>query len=330
MGRPDSFSGRDSDWPTWTFVARPYLESLHTEAGSLLDHSETATGEEVALESMGDQAKEIARKLYLVLVPGLKGKALNIAKRTPRNNGFALWRALVREYEPTVAGRHASMLMGLLSPDWASKPNVDFAENLTIVKVPGQINPADIGTKPLAGPRLRSLLLMLQMAGVAEKKEISAVSRELVLDPGLVSKVLWLSALFEQISKIKATEVVSYDGQTETEMVCRAAPGLTEKVYDSVCWWARLLAAFIGGWIAKTCLAWFASTRPAETPMGTPIVTPVMRPVRTPMAQPAREIVMRTMKTQSQTTYHMKWRTPKFGVLAEGEQGAWPEAIFLG
>ena len=121
MGRPDSFSGKDLDWPTWTFVARPYLESLHPRCAELLDHCETAEGEEVALGVMSADAKEIARKLYLILVPGLKGKALSIAKRVPRHNGFALWRALVREYEPTVAGRHASMLMGLLSPDWGDE-----------------------------------------------------------------------------------------------------------------------------------------------------------------------------------------------------------------
>ena len=141
MGRPDAFSGKDGDWPTWTFVARPYLESLHPRAGELLDHSETATGEEVAFDVMNEDTKDIARKLYLTLVPGLKNKALNIAKRVPRNNGFALWRALVREYEPTVSGRHASMLMCLLSLFSAEAPRTRCTEKPWALPTPRQCQP---------------------------------------------------------------------------------------------------------------------------------------------------------------------------------------------
>ena len=155
---------------------------------------------------------------------------------------------------------------------------------------------------------------MLQMAGVAAKKEIAAVSRELVLDKKLVKNVLWLSALFEQISKIKATEVVNYE--TMTDMVCRAPPGITERLQSSVFWAILLFAAFVGGWFAKACCG-SRSPKPAEKPK-------ITKPA------PVPGIVRRTVRTQSQTTYHLKWATPRFGVLAQGDQGAWPESFELG
>ena len=35
------------------------------------------------------------------------------------------------------------------------------------------------------------------------------------------------------------------------------------------------------------------------------------------------------MMTQSQTTYHLKWQTPRFGVVARGVDGAWPYDFYF-
>ena len=131
VGRPESFSGKDIDWATWSFVTRPLLESIHDNVSLLMDHAESGTAADVVLKGMTEENKGIARKIYLLLVPGCKGKSLAVCKRVERNNGFALWRELVLEYEPIAAGRHTSMLVGLLSPDaWQKKEGNDFMDAL--------------------------------------------------------------------------------------------------------------------------------------------------------------------------------------------------------
>ena len=80
-------------------------------------------------------------------------------------------------------------------------------KDLTIEKVLGTVNPADIGTKPLAGPRLRSLLALLNMQGMSNRVREVAAAAATAVSPEIVQKILWLTALFEQIGRAKAVDV---------------------------------------------------------------------------------------------------------------------------
>eukprot|EP00974_Lingulodinium_polyedra_P089451 8674518-Lingulodinium_polyedra.AAC.1 len=70
-----------------------------------------------------------ARTLYHLLVQLCpKGRAASSIMSVERHNGFRAWKALVPEYEPKLAGRHANMLAALIAPEWKEGP--DFREQL--------------------------------------------------------------------------------------------------------------------------------------------------------------------------------------------------------
>ena len=81
VGKPEHFSGKDTDWSTWCFVTRPLLESIHPSVEGLMLHAETATPTDILLSGFSPENKELARKIYILLVPCCKGKALAAAKR---------------------------------------------------------------------------------------------------------------------------------------------------------------------------------------------------------------------------------------------------------
>jgi hypothetical protein len=128
LGKVPDFSGKDSDWAMWSFVAEAHFAGY--DMGD--DYMEVATTAPSIplLADMTDRVKGLAKKVYLTLVTAMKGKALNLLRSVEKYNGFAAWRALKSHYEPDVPGRHAGMLTGLLSPDWMGLNEQDFLEAL--------------------------------------------------------------------------------------------------------------------------------------------------------------------------------------------------------
>lgn len=130
LGKPEVFSGKDEDWETWSFLCVPFASLLSDDAEKLMKDGVSVMAA-ASLEGMSESARATARKLYCVLVPSLCGKALSVAHGIERNNGFAVWRSLVQEYEPVVEGMHTSMLCGLLNPQWTKDGDTrDFREML--------------------------------------------------------------------------------------------------------------------------------------------------------------------------------------------------------
>ena len=78
------------------------------------------------LVDMTREAEANAIMLYHVLVQMLKGKSKKRAMACEVGNGFKLWWELRHAYESMIPGRHQSMLMALLKPDWSSVPARDF------------------------------------------------------------------------------------------------------------------------------------------------------------------------------------------------------------
>ena len=118
---------------------------------------------------------------------------------------------------------------------------------------------------------------------------------------------MWLCSLFEKFSGAAGYEVEVYRGGE----VCKALePKILERL-GSACFWLALLSlAFLGGWLARSCCG-------PETP----------RPAASKTSTARALALKRTMMTQSQTTYHLKWQTPRFGVVARGVDGAWPQEL---
>ena len=131
-------------------------------------------------------------------------------------------------------------------------------KHLQVKKVAGLVNPVDIGTKALAGPRLRSLLLLLQMHDVADQREVKAVSRGIVVDPAVVKNIVWLCALFELLGKAAVMEI----GIPVAEVCSPPEQEHNEMLYK-VFLLGLFAVGFLGSWLARSCCSCLAPLPPA-------------------------------------------------------------------
>ena len=130
-GKLKSFSGKEEDWATWSFVARSYLDLLSMGYRDLLTHAEAAVqASEIKLDDMSATARTHAWTLFNVLTQSVEGRALSVLMNAEPSNGLQGWRMLVDSYEPRVGGRYTAMLMGILSPQWGHLKEADFLEAL--------------------------------------------------------------------------------------------------------------------------------------------------------------------------------------------------------
>ena len=100
--KADTFNGKVEDWAEWKFGFKSYVTMLGL---STKMREAELNPEEPELIDMTTEAETSAHLLYHLLVQLCKGKARNVARGTEEGNGFKLWRALLREYEPDEAGR---------------------------------------------------------------------------------------------------------------------------------------------------------------------------------------------------------------------------------
>ena len=130
-GKLRTFSGKEDDWATWSFVARSYLALLSAGYQDYLARAENAaTAEDIALSAQGDQARAHSWTLFNVLVQSVEGRALSVLMNVEQGNGLLAWRLLQETYEPRIGGRWTSMLMGIIGPNWSTVKEEDFLESL--------------------------------------------------------------------------------------------------------------------------------------------------------------------------------------------------------
>ena len=130
-GKLRTFSGKEEDWPTWSFVAKSYLSLLSPFYQEYLARAENAVAaDDIGLASQGDQAKAHSWTLFNVLVQSVEGRALSVLMNVEQGNGLLAWRLLQETYEPRIGGRWTSMLMGIIGPNWGSVKEEEFLEAL--------------------------------------------------------------------------------------------------------------------------------------------------------------------------------------------------------
>jgi len=111
------FSGEEKDWPGWDFTFRSYLGLLNPRIKELLGHA-VQLEEPPDFDEMGEANQQLANQLFHLLVMLCdKGKPVPILMSIDRENGFAAYRTLKLEYEPSIGGRHAAMLTNLIQPE---------------------------------------------------------------------------------------------------------------------------------------------------------------------------------------------------------------------
>ena len=81
------------------------------------------------LSTYSAEAADLARTLFAILVALCnQGRAVNVLMNLDRQHEMAAWWRLKREHEPRLPGRHANMLSGLITPDWANCEGDTFRE----------------------------------------------------------------------------------------------------------------------------------------------------------------------------------------------------------
>eukprot|EP00971_Amphidinium_carterae_P205498 4078495-Amphidinium_carterae.2 len=149
LRHPGEFSGKDGDWPTWSFKWEAYTAMQNMEV-EMLEASGKEPIECRPLASMAEGTKERSKKLYLMLVMSVQGKALLLCKAAERNNGYEAWSRLKAEYEPKAGARRTGMLVGILNPQWNERQGPrEFAESVTAWEESIQRYEREAGT-PLA------------------------------------------------------------------------------------------------------------------------------------------------------------------------------------
>lgn len=130
-GKLKTFSGKEEDWATWSFVARSYLDLLSIGFRELLIDAEAAAlATDVRLIDMSPMARSHAWTLFSVLTQSVEGRALSVIMGSESSNGLQAWRLLVDAYEPRVGGRYTAMLMGVIGPQWLHLKESQFLETL--------------------------------------------------------------------------------------------------------------------------------------------------------------------------------------------------------
>ena len=74
LGRLSDFSGRDVDWGLWSFVLEAHVAVLREDAAQLMEEATTSESEP-RLNDMTPDTKTLSKKIYIVLVTSVKGKA---------------------------------------------------------------------------------------------------------------------------------------------------------------------------------------------------------------------------------------------------------------
>ena len=129
-GKLKQFDGKEENWATWCFVARSYFTLLSQDFDHMLDLAENSPIGALAMAKLSEQGRIHARTLYHILAQSMEGKALSILMNVEKLNGFEGWKALVDAYQPDLGGRHTSMLMGIISPNWEKSTEATFLEDL--------------------------------------------------------------------------------------------------------------------------------------------------------------------------------------------------------
>ena len=66
-----------------------------------------------------------------IFVNTVRGKPLALVRSAEKHHGIAAWERIKTEYQPDAAGRHTTMLMGIMQPGWVSRNAVNFSDRLT-------------------------------------------------------------------------------------------------------------------------------------------------------------------------------------------------------
>lgn len=114
LGKPDIFHGESEKWKDWSVTFRSYAATQEPPLRDWMKHAEL-TDVSVLNTAIPAPAGQSSNVLHYMLLMLCRGSALLKAINAGGSEGLQAWRALVRNYEPKIQGRHAGLLSGVLS-----------------------------------------------------------------------------------------------------------------------------------------------------------------------------------------------------------------------
>eukprot|EP00971_Amphidinium_carterae_P345847 6487010-Amphidinium_carterae.1 len=129
LGAFPRFSGRDEDYLEWEVKVLSMCSLLGGLDTLMRDAARETTPNTLEMVNLDHDAQDKTKALYAMLVQAVQGRALTLLMSTEDQNGFLAWRALVREYKPSIASRHNALLVAAMTPKFTQDRS--FSEQLT-------------------------------------------------------------------------------------------------------------------------------------------------------------------------------------------------------
>jgi hypothetical protein len=116
LSKPRNFDGTMGGWKQFKFLFTAYAGAVSADLRKIMhDATSASTDAECLNINMGVHERGMSTQLYYMLVLQTENTALRMLEHAGDCEGAYGWRRLVREYEPDTAGRHASLLLEILS-----------------------------------------------------------------------------------------------------------------------------------------------------------------------------------------------------------------------
>ena len=122
--QPAPFSGKEADWPGWSYKFSTWISGQFADGEDVLDWA-AGLGEELVTQEKLDEvqarhpgAQDINKQLHAVLtsLTTMGTTAFDIVKNTKKNQGLDAWRKLNRKYDPNNPVSNLRLMQKILRP----------------------------------------------------------------------------------------------------------------------------------------------------------------------------------------------------------------------
>ena len=124
--KPDNRDAELKQWPDWKFAFCSYVKSLDGKLAELMSDVEADLLTTYEFEDMTTETKLYANRLYGMLTSYLRNRPLKLIKSVKKENGFAAWRMLMQDLQPSTRQRSLALLTQL--------SRIQFQEGKTVTE----------------------------------------------------------------------------------------------------------------------------------------------------------------------------------------------------
>ena len=124
--KPETRAQELQMWDEWKFSFTHYVKAVDPEMGRLIDQVSANPKDDYELGPMEEPTRNMAVRLYGMLVTYIRGRPLQLIRHLSDSNGFKAWNILSKEMEPSTRQRSLALLTQL--------SRVTFAQDRSITE----------------------------------------------------------------------------------------------------------------------------------------------------------------------------------------------------